>query len=187
MSTGAAARVAGVHTTTIWRAIERGELAAIRLGEHGHYRIDEAELAAWLQLIDRRRHRMRMLSKFETLEERQAHEALEHAEEVRAARVEFVRRNERWTEIAPAERLIPRGPARLGWLVDAQDDTVWTRSRGTFFASGSVSLIATNVDVTFYVDAAGEVVALERVSVIPSWSWYCERQARQGAGAKAGT
>jgi excisionase family DNA binding protein len=48
LSTGAAARVAGVHSTTIWRAIREGELPAIRLGPHGDYRIRLEALEAWL-------------------------------------------------------------------------------------------------------------------------------------------
>jgi excisionase family DNA binding protein len=46
---GAAARVAGVHGTTIWRAITSGELEARRLGRHGHYRVTPDALEAWLQ------------------------------------------------------------------------------------------------------------------------------------------
>jgi hypothetical protein len=132
----------------------------------------------------RRRDDVRLTSRFETVEDRQAAERRALSEEVRVARVEFVRRNEKWTEIAPAERLIPRGPSTFGWLVDAQDDTVWTRSRGTFFVPGSVALIATHVDVTFYVDAAGEVIPLERVTTIPNWSSFVERQTRQKLAAK---
>jgi excisionase family DNA binding protein len=49
ISTGAAARLAGVHSTTIWRAIREGELPATRLGPHGHYRVARQELEAWLQ------------------------------------------------------------------------------------------------------------------------------------------
>jgi hypothetical protein len=99
------------------------------------------------------------------------------------ARVEFARRHDRWTEIA-AERLIPRGPARFGWIVDAETDLVWVRSAGTFFVTGSVTLIATQVNVTFFVDARGDVVPLERVSTIPTWSWYIDRRARAAAGAR---
>jgi excisionase family DNA binding protein len=49
LSTGAAARVAGVHPTTVLRAIQRGELPAHRLGRRGHHRIDREELERWLQ------------------------------------------------------------------------------------------------------------------------------------------
>jgi excisionase family DNA binding protein len=48
-STGAAARVAGCHPVTILRAIERGELAALRLGPRGNHRVPADELARWLQ------------------------------------------------------------------------------------------------------------------------------------------
>jgi excisionase family DNA binding protein len=49
MSTGAAAALAACHPTTILRAIQRGELQAVRLGRHGDYRIDAEALEAWLQ------------------------------------------------------------------------------------------------------------------------------------------
>ena len=52
-STGAAARVAGCHPVTVWRAMERGELAAVRLGAHGHYRVKPDELEAWPQPTER--------------------------------------------------------------------------------------------------------------------------------------
>jgi excisionase family DNA binding protein len=52
LSTGAAARVAGVHGTTIWRAITNGELEARRLGRHGHYRVAPEALEAWLLRTD---------------------------------------------------------------------------------------------------------------------------------------
>jgi excisionase family DNA binding protein len=48
LSTGAAAVVAGVHATTIWRAIISGELETRRLGRHGHYRVAPDALDAWL-------------------------------------------------------------------------------------------------------------------------------------------
>jgi len=49
LSTGAAARIAGCHPVTVLRAIERGELAAVRLGEHGHYRIAREDFQGWLR------------------------------------------------------------------------------------------------------------------------------------------
>lgn len=49
LSTGAAARIAGCHPTTLSRAIVRGELSAVRLGEHGNYRISTEALAGWLR------------------------------------------------------------------------------------------------------------------------------------------
>lgn len=49
ISTEAAARLAGVHSTTIWRAIREGELPATRLGPRGNYRVARQELEAWLQ------------------------------------------------------------------------------------------------------------------------------------------
>lgn len=49
MSTGAAAALASCHRTTILRAIERGELEAVRLGRSGDFRIAPDELERWLR------------------------------------------------------------------------------------------------------------------------------------------
>jgi len=49
LSTGAAARVACCHRTTIVRAIERGELKAVRLGRKGDYRVPVDALNQWLR------------------------------------------------------------------------------------------------------------------------------------------
>lgn len=49
MSTGAAAALASCDRTTILRAIQRGELEAVRLGRTGDYRIPTDALAAWLK------------------------------------------------------------------------------------------------------------------------------------------
>ena len=48
ISTGTAAGVAACHRTTILRAIQRGELEAVRLGQRGDYRIPPEALLAWL-------------------------------------------------------------------------------------------------------------------------------------------
>ena len=49
VSTGEAAARASCHRTTILRAIERGELRALRLGAHGDYRIPRESLEQWLR------------------------------------------------------------------------------------------------------------------------------------------
>ena len=49
LSTGAAAHRAGCDRATIRRAIESGELEAVRLGRHGNYRISREALDAWMQ------------------------------------------------------------------------------------------------------------------------------------------
>ena len=48
LTAGAAARVASCHRTTITRAVQRGELEAVRLGQRGDYRIPPEALLAWL-------------------------------------------------------------------------------------------------------------------------------------------
>lgn len=51
VSTADAAEIASCHRLTIVRAIERGELAAVRLGRTGHYRIERESLTAWLEPV----------------------------------------------------------------------------------------------------------------------------------------
>lgn len=40
-----------VHRATVYRAIDRGELQARRLGENGSYRVTEAALEAFLRPV----------------------------------------------------------------------------------------------------------------------------------------
>jgi excisionase family DNA binding protein len=49
LSTGEAAAFVGCHRSTISRAIERGELEAVRLGRTGDHRIAPEALRAWLR------------------------------------------------------------------------------------------------------------------------------------------
>ncbi len=49
MSTGSAAALAGCHRVTIVRAIQAGELEAVRLGRNGDYRVPVAALNDWLK------------------------------------------------------------------------------------------------------------------------------------------
>jgi excisionase family DNA binding protein len=44
-----AARRAGCSRATVWRAIDRGELEAFRLGARGFYRIRPEALENWMQ------------------------------------------------------------------------------------------------------------------------------------------
>ena len=130
---------------------------------------------------------MRLLSRVETVEEREAREALEHDEAVREARVKAARSCKRWTEIDPPERLCPRGPARLGWKVDSVSDNIYTLYRGTVFHSRSANIIADQAEI-FFVVVDGDVVVYERLTSPATWSQFVERQTRRGlkaAGAKA--
>jgi excisionase family DNA binding protein len=49
LSTGSAAALAGCHRVTIVRAIQAGELEAVRLGRTGDYRVPVAALNDWLR------------------------------------------------------------------------------------------------------------------------------------------
>jgi hypothetical protein len=61
-----------------------------------------------------------------------------HADEVRAARLQFARRHSRWVEIE-RDMLVPRGP---GWFVHADTDEVVVPVRGVVFEPESASPIA---------------------------------------------
>lgn len=114
---------------------------------------------------------MRLLSKFETVEDVQAREARQHAEAVREARIEAARKQRGWIEIAPAERLISRGPAKYAWVVDSESDFLYRVAPGVWFEPCRATILADRAEgVSFFVDAGGNVVILERVSSIPTWS-----------------
>jgi excisionase family DNA binding protein len=49
LTTRSAADTAACDVVTIRRAIQAGELRALRLGRHGDYRTPVAELEAWLR------------------------------------------------------------------------------------------------------------------------------------------
>lgn len=49
LTTAEAARIVGASRATIRRAIESGELEAVRLGPRGSYRIHRVALEAWLE------------------------------------------------------------------------------------------------------------------------------------------
>ena len=95
--------------------------------------------------------------------------------ELREARLKAARTQANWSEITPAERLIPRGPSRFSWLVDAADDRLWTPTRGSVFLPGSASIAATHTHVTFYVTPDDDVVALEPAPV-STWSEVVKRR-----------
>ena len=93
------------------------------------------------------------------------------AARIRELRVSYARRAG-WVEI-PAERLVPRSR----WLVDEENDTLYTLFAGATFASGSATLVADRqTDLAFYV-VDGEPVVLERQA--GSWSAISKRLARR--------
>jgi len=49
LTTGAAARIAGCHPTTVLRAIYSGQLEAVRLGSRGSHRIRSDALHQWIR------------------------------------------------------------------------------------------------------------------------------------------
>lgn len=96
-------------------------------------------------------------------------------DELRAARVEVARRA--WEEIAPAERLVARGP---GWLVDSETDRIFVRRRGVTFDPGRASIFSGDgAELWFFVDRDGSPVVLERVLSPANWSEHCERRERR--------
>lgn len=127
---------------------------------------------------------MRLIPQLRTVEEIEAEKADALWQDVREARVVNARKQAGWTEISPAERLVPRGPSRYRWLVDSELDDVYTVSPGTWFEPRKATILANMAKATFIVDAAGDVVVLERVASIPSWSWLVDRQTRQEIAAR---
>ena len=100
----------------------------------------------------------------------------EHERQVRQARLELARRETHWTEIAPAERLVRRGPL----FVDSETDLVWVVRRGHIWEPGraSVGYLPDNTPMTYFVDQLGEVVFLEAPGGMPrTWSEVVARQA----------
>jgi hypothetical protein len=98
--------------------------------------------------------------------QREAHEA-----KVRAARIEYARRNGRWTEIE--NDLVPRGRMH----VSASTDRVYMPYLGTIFQTGSATAVSDRAELYFTVDDGGELAFYERQR--EKWSELVERQARR--------
>ena len=97
-------------------------------------------------------------------------------QQLRDARLKAARSQANWTEITPPERLVPRGPAKYGWLVDAASDKLWRVTWGTVFAPGTAAVAATHTAVTYYVSADGDVVPLEEAQPLSTWSEVVRRR-----------
>lgn len=93
-----------------------------------------------------------------------------HAAELRRARLSAARGMPLWTELDELD-LVPRDP----YLVHAETDELYKRSRGVAFAPGTATVVATNTRLGFYVDGDGELVFVEPVP--GTWTGYLERQA----------
>ena len=83
-----------------------------------------------------------------------------HPAELRRARVAAARGNARWVELEAVDLV-----ERDRYLVSAETDEYFTRSRGVVFESGSATVIADQAPLRFYIDAELELVFLERVLV----------------------
>lgn len=94
-------------------------------------------------------------------------------DEIRERRVEVARRHPGWREVQEAE-LVPRP---LAYLVHAEKDWIFTRVRGTVFATGSVTVVAEHPSYFFYVGQDGELVFLERQS--GTWSELVAKRERR--------
>jgi excisionase family DNA binding protein len=174
LSTGAAARIASCHVTTIWRAVARGELEAHRLGPHGAYRIPPDALEAWLRPAQPGGAcEMRMPAGLRSPSD----EAPVDQEQLRAARREAARANPRWQEVEETSLV-----RRAMFLVHADTDELWTPYRGSIWNPGSANVIFNaDLPMVFYVDSAGDVQFVERIG--GTWSAIVERQARKSRAA----
>jgi hypothetical protein len=96
--------------------------------------------------------------------------------QVREARVQEARRQTGWTELAEL-RLVRRGP----FLVDSEDDVVYTLRRGSVFEPdrATVAYVPSGARMIFYVSGAGDVVFLERFPGAVTWSEVVARKPRR--------
>jgi Zn-finger nucleic acid-binding protein len=116
------------------------------------------------------------LSRETLLEEGEPDEVMEkkrraYAEKVRPERLKAARRNSRWLEIE--NDLVPRLGGR--WLVSASSDRIYQRVRGTIFLPHSVTAVADQSELAFYVDEDGDLVFLEQLR--GTWTEHLEKQA----------
>jgi hypothetical protein len=89
---------------------------------------------------------------------------------VRPARLEVARRNAKWTEIA--NDLVPRA---RGWLVSAETDAIYRGHAGVVFAPYSVTVVADQAELYYYVDRDGDLQFLERIP--GTWTEHLEKRA----------
>jgi len=93
-------------------------------------------------------------------------------EELRPKRLEVARRQPKWTEIEGD--LVTRG---RGWLVSASTDAIYTPTRGIVFQPYSISVIADQAELSFYVDEHSDLQFLERLP--GTWTEHLERRERR--------
>ena len=88
-------------------------------------------------------------------------------EEVRAARLDAVRRNRRRTELEETT-LIPRGP----FLVHAPSDELFVFRRGEVWEPdrASIGYVREDAEMDYFVDREGDVVFVERQLRGKTWS-----------------
>ena len=99
-------------------------------------------------------------------------------EQLRAARLGAARANAYWQEIE-FTLLVRRGP----FLVRADDDSLWTLHRGNIWNPSAADVVFNDrIQMWFTVDAAGDVVFLEKINAPATWSEVVERQARRWPG-----
>jgi hypothetical protein len=122
---------------------------------------------------------MRIGTLFRTVEQDQEDEVAAIREQVRAARLEVVRKNHRWTEVAETS-LVKRGP----FLVLAETDELFQLRRGMIFepARAAIGYVSEDTEIHYFVDRAGEIVFLERRPGV--WSDIVAKKARRAVGAR---
>jgi hypothetical protein len=93
-------------------------------------------------------------------------------EKLRPARLEVARLQTKWTEIE--DDLVPRG---RGWLVSAETDAIYSMVRGVVFAPYSVTVVADQAELFYFVDRDGDLVFLERIDPPRTWTEHLEKRA----------
>ena len=90
-------------------------------------------------------------------------------EQLRPARLDAARRNPKWTEVE--DDFVSRGR----WFVSASTDHIYMPARGVVFAAYSVTVIADQAELSFFVDDDGDLRFFERVP--GTWTEHLEKRA----------
>lgn len=86
-------------------------------------------------------------------------------DELRQLRLEVARRQAHWTELQETA-LVARGP----FLVHADSDRLYRRTRGSVFEPSSARILTPQLEHAYYVDQADEVVFVEASTNPSTWS-----------------
>src|SRR5437763_4051941 len=138
------AHTLGVDVSVVYRAVQSGELPAVRLTSRGAIRIPRERAQTGAAAM-----KLGVIGSPPS-----AFKEEPSIEEVRATHVQQARTRTRWREI-PESQLV----RRERWLVDAETDELFSIHRGAIFGrDGVIVFDDQRPDLVFYVDRDGDVV-----------------------------